>query len=200
VITHRHAATKGSRQCDRLRGTAVVLTTCTPSAAPAPFPAALERIYREQAPSLVRLLTRYVGVHASAEDLTHETFVRVCRAWPRIEKGPRVDAYVRTVAINLALSALRRNSSAERCVAQLPAETQSAEAEALSRDDRQRLLAAITRLPPRQQQCLALRYWESLPEAEVGARLGISRNSVKTHLRRALGELRDLLGPRERTA
>ena len=41
----------------------------------------------------------------------------------------------------------------------------------------------------RQRECLALRYYLDLSEAEIAATLGISTGSVKTHVHRGLGTL-----------
>ena len=173
----------------------------SPGTEPRPtFAAPLEQIYRDQLPSLVRLLTGYVGVRAGAEDLAHDAFLRTNSAWPRIEHGSRVDAYVRTVAINLALSVLRRQATAARHQVHASPDARSAESEVMLRSDRQRIGEAVKLLSVRQQQCVVLRYWEALPEAQIAERLGISRNSVKTHLRRGLEILRRDLGDDMRAA
>ena len=164
------------------------------------FAAPLEQIYRDQLQSLIRLLIGYVGVRAGAEDLAHDAFLRANSAWPKIEHGPRVDAYVRTIAINLALSVLRRQATAAHHQVHCLPDARSAESEVMLRSDRQRIAEAIKLLSVRQQQCVLLRYWDALPEAQIAERLGISRNSVKTHLRRGLEVLRRELGDDMREA
>ena len=63
-------------------------------------------------------------------------------------------------------------------------------------EEHRRLLAEVRRLPHRQRDCIALRYFEELSIDEIAATLGLSPNSVKTHLRRAM----DSLGGRARPA
>ena len=46
----------------------------------------------------------------------------------------------------------------------------------------------------RPSDCVTLRYYLELPVAEVAETLGISSNSVKTHLRRGLAALESKLG------
>jgi len=62
----------------------------------------------------------------------------------------------------------------------------------MARDDHQRLLHAIRELPRRQRDCVAMRYMFELGVAEIADTLGLSPNSVKTHLKRGLASLRTL--------
>jgi RNA polymerase sigma factor (sigma-70 family) len=48
-------------------------------------------------------------------------------------------------------------------------------------------------LPARQCECLALRFYLDLSEAEIARTLGISQGSVKTHVHRGLATLAERL-------
>jgi RNA polymerase sigma-70 factor (ECF subfamily) len=51
------------------------------------------------------------------------------------------------------------------------------------------VLDAIRALPARQRDCVLLRFYLDLSEADISRTLGISPGSVKTHLHRALAAL-----------
>jgi RNA polymerase sigma factor (sigma-70 family) len=69
----------------------------------------------------------------------------------------------------------------------------SAEQQAIDSDDQAQVAAAIRTLTPRQRECVILRYWDGLTDEEIAATLGLSVNSVKTHLRRGLAALENRL-------
>ena len=55
-------------------------------------------------------------------------------------------------------------------------------------EEHRQLLAAVRRLPQRQQEVLVLRYWSELSEAQIADALGISRGAVKSTASRAHGQ------------
>jgi RNA polymerase sigma factor (sigma-70 family) len=51
------------------------------------------------------------------------------------------------------------------------------------------VLDALRDLAPRQRDCLVLRYFHELGIDDIASTLGLSRNSVKTHLQRGLASM-----------
>jgi RNA polymerase sigma-70 factor (sigma-E family) len=151
-----------------------------------PFDERLIELYHTYAADLLEMLWVYVGDKSTAEDLVQESFIRVHRAWARLETGTAARAYLRTTAFNLARSGFRRKVVALRHHPSPPAPSGSPEIEVILSEDQQEVATALRALPARQRQCIVLRYWGDLADHEVAAELGISVNSVKTHVRRGM--------------
>ena len=71
--------------------------------------------------------------------------------------------------------------------------TVSTEERAILREDQAEVLTALRALPTRQRECLALRYYAELSEAEIASTLGITAGSVKTHTHRGMNALAEKL-------
>ncbi len=60
--------------------------------------------------------------------------------------------------------------------------------------ERDRLIAALRQVPPRQRAVLVLRYWDDLSVDQTARALGISPGTVKSQASRGLDTLRAVLG------
>jgi len=56
-------------------------------------------------------------------------------------------------------------------------------------EENRKVLEAVRRLPARQRDCITLKYFEELTIEQIASTLGVSQNSVKTHLQRAMAAL-----------
>lgn len=149
------------------------------------------RLYHAEGRSLVRLARLYVEDRDAAEDLVQEAFLRLARRAGRIDDVARAPAYLRSIVLNLArdhnrrgLVSLRHHAAAGHDVDVVD------EVDHLVRsEDSERVIDAVRRLPRRQRDCITLRYFEELGVEAIASTLGLSTNSVKTHLKRAMATL-----------
>jgi RNA polymerase sigma factor (sigma-70 family) len=153
------------------------------------------RLYRAEGRSLVRLARLFVDDRNAAEDLVQEAFIRLARHTGDIEAVERAPAYLRSIVLNLARDHNRRGLvSLRHQSASVPLVDDDDPADGvtdrLARDaDNLAVLECVRRLPIRQRDCITLRYFEELSLDQIAAALGVSVNSVKTHLRRAIEHL-----------
>jgi RNA polymerase sigma factor (sigma-70 family) len=142
-----------------------------------------ERWFIDLYPQSRSVARRLLGSSADAEDAAAEAFTRAYVAWRRVGSLPHRDAWLLRVTGNVAVDVLRKR----RPVPVLdPVEADEADLATL----RLALADALGRLPTRQREAVVLRHFAGFPEAEVAAAMGVSPNSVKKHLQRAMAKLR----------
>ena len=159
----------------------------------ASFDEALVSLYREHAKGLVEMLWVFVGDRGEAEDLCQEAFIRLHRSWGHIDQSGNVGAYLRVTAFNLARSGLRRRLVAARRQPRPEREASPVDDSVVLQEDQAEVVAALRQLSRRQRECVVLRYWDEQSDSEIASTLGVSVNSVKTHLRRAFAALEKTL-------
>ena len=143
--------------------------------------------FRTQYRPVLRAVYLILGDRGRAEDVTQEAFIQLLGHWRKVSRYERPEAWVRRVAIRLAVRTARR----DRLRATL-------EGQSTARREGQRppdvdLADALRLLSVRQRACVLLFYFEDRPIAEVVEILGISEGAVKTHLHRARQHLATLL-------
>jgi RNA polymerase sigma-70 factor (sigma-E family) len=155
--------------------------------------AAVLEAYLAHYSDLVRLGYLLVGDHHQAEDLAHESFLRLYDAWDRVDPA-RVLPYLRMTLLNQVRSSYRRAQVAARRTPPPGVDAASAEDAALGRMNRSEVLNALARLPERQRTCVVLRHYLRMTEGEIAEALGCSVGSVRTHVRRGHEALQRSLG------
>jgi RNA polymerase sigma-70 factor (sigma-E family) len=149
----------------------------------------LARLFETEYRSLVRLACLLLDDRDAGEEVAQEAFVRLYGSWARLRDAGAAPAYLRSTVLNLARSQMRRRLVALRHSAPSEGYNASAETSALITEEQREVLGALRALPRRQRECLALRYYLDLSEAEIAATLRISPGSVKSHTHRGLSAL-----------
>jgi RNA polymerase sigma-70 factor (sigma-E family) len=154
-------------------------------------------LFASEGAALVRMARLFTDDRTAAEDLVQEAFVRLIRSAERIREPDRAVAYLRSIVLNLARDHNRRGlmSMRHRDAQRLDTTPEPLVADRIEADAGQAvILDALRDLPPRQRDCLVLRFYLELSSAEIAEVLGITVNSVKTHARRGLDALRSTIG------
>ena len=136
--------------------------------------------------------TAYLVLHDrdAAEDVSQDAFAQLHMHWAKVSRYERPDAWVRRVAIRMAVRASRRNRLLDTLLGRLdpPRVEPSADLD---------LAAALRRLPPQQRAAVALHYYEDRPLSEVAQILNCSHATAKVHVFKARRRLAALLGESE---
>jgi RNA polymerase sigma-70 factor (ECF subfamily) len=145
-------------------------------------------LFRAEYPLVLRSVYLIVHDLGRAEEITQDAFATLYSHWRRVSGYERPDAWVRRVAVRLAVKTAareRRRPVLERSVAEddaVPARVPDVD-----------LARAIAALPPVQRACVVLSYFEDRPTAEVADILRIRGSTARVHLTRARRHLAEAL-------
>jgi RNA polymerase sigma-70 factor (sigma-E family) len=146
---------------------------------------------RSKGPTLLRTARSLTPNPADAEDLLQTALTKTYLAWHRIDDRRAVDGYVRRTLVNTRTSQWRKRKVDEFSTDELPERPVTGPDLVEQQAQRDALLRAVGRLPPRQRAMVVLRYYEDMSEAQTAEALGVSVGTVKSAVSRALGKLRD---------
>jgi RNA polymerase sigma-70 factor (sigma-E family) len=138
-----------------------------------------------------------------AEDVVQEVLVRAQARWSRIGRVEQPEAYLKRMVLNQFLSWRRRLKHRilpvrDEVLAHFAPPVEGPGDQVVERD---RMLALIAALPPRQRAVIALRYYEDRGDAEIALLLECREATVRSHASRALATLRaGVTGSEEPTA
>ena len=154
----------------------------------------LDTLYREEAPRLLRSLTRRTSNRDDARDMVHEIFCRVARLGAggslRLD---RPQAYLSRIATNL-LRDRAKQASRHMATSHLPAdEGQIAGIDQQrlleSRDMLTRVEAAMLRLRPKTREIFMAHRIDGLSYAEIAERTGLTVKGVEKQMSKAIAQI-----------
>lgn len=136
------------------------------------------------------------GNAAEAEDLTAKVFMRAMKHIRNYrDLGLPFSAWLYRIAHNLVANWHRDNGRKKEIplddAMPLPVLSKHPESEVIKREETEKLLRIIRKLPPERQQLIILKFVEQLSNAEIGAIMGKSEGAIKSLYHRTLLSLRE---------
>jgi RNA polymerase sigma factor (sigma-70 family) len=148
-----------------------------------------EWVFRATFASVSRTVFLIVHDRAVAEEISQDAFLKLLQKWSTVGDYERPEAWVRKVAVNMAIRHAGRERS--RPGRELRAQTWRAQE---APDPDPDVMRAVRELAPMQRAVVVLFYWEDRPVVEIARTLQVSESTVKQHLLRARTRLASLLG------
>jgi RNA polymerase sigma-70 factor (ECF subfamily) len=121
-----------------------------------------------------------------AEEIAQEAFMQLYTHWRKVSRYERPEAWVRRIAIRMAIRHQKRESvrrAVERVGAPMTVDVAAAPD----------LVWAMKDLSPTQRAVIVLYYFEDRPTEEIAEILGMSGSTVRVHLSRGRRHLAELL-------
>ena len=129
-----------------------------------------ETFYEEHRTEVLRFLGRRLG-RDRAEDAFQDTFLRALRAYPRLEHGNYLRAWVLTIASRIVLDESRKRKP--------EGELPELATEENWRPAFEELAPLTEGLPPKERAAVVLRYGYDLGYDEIGAALGSTEAAAR---------------------
>jgi RNA polymerase sigma-70 factor (ECF subfamily) len=149
--------------------------------------AGYSQLFRQEFAAVVRTVSFILHDRERAEDIAQDAFLQLLRHWPKISAYERPGAWVRRVAIRLAVRQVRRDRLLSLLQREIPINL-----EAQPRD--MDVFDSIRLLPGMQRAAIVLFYYEDRNVAEIAQLLGCAEATARVHLHRARRRLAELLG------
>ncbi|NQT26462.1 RNA polymerase sigma factor [candidate division KSB1 bacterium] len=167
-------------------------------------PEAFEPLFNKYQNAIFNYILRRTCREALAKDLTASTFMKALNNIHQFQwRGIPFSAWLYRIATNEINQHFRKHrktvhlTDAHIETIQSDSKTDDAlmdsEARTERRNQSRKVYDALTRLKKKYQDVLTLRYYEDLSIKEIAKILGIPENTVKTHTRRGLQQLKKLL-------
>lgn len=168
--------------------------------------ARFEELVRRHQKPIVNFIYRMVGDFDLALDMSQEVFIRVHQALDRFDPKFKFTTWIYRIASNCTIDRLRRRQpqtisldapvpASDKVLKMQIASPNQNPAESLeSREEMQRLEAAIRALPPGYRRLIVLRHVNSLRYEQIASVTGLPLGTVKNRIFRARAILRRAIG------
>ena len=151
----------------------------------------IEEIYRGCAQRMVIAAYGLTSNLSDAQDAVQEAFVRAVASPRRVLAADNPEAWLRTIALNVARSRYRRRQQLDILLRRKPPMPSALPGMS---PNRVALLKALRELPAKQRAAIALHHLADIEVAEVAGILGAPVGTVKSWLSRGRATLAGLLG------
>jgi len=148
------------------------------------------RLYQRNQRQLHRLAARFLGTRPRAEDIVHDTFIKLIQNYSQLRSRSdgQLERWMMAVARNASLDVLRKEGRETELEAQawepaVPADQGEFEA----------LVALIRSMPEDYRRVLELRFLAEWSLADIARELGLTEGAVKSRIFRGRKVLIDTL-------
>jgi len=151
--------------------------------------AAFALLVRQHQGTVFSLALRMLSDRHQAEDLAQEVFLQLHRNLASVTSTAHLVFWLRKVTVNRAIDRLRREPKIDAVSLE---EADGLAGESLDQDPllARRLRTLVGQLAPAARAVLLLRYQEDMDPTQIAKALSMSINTVKSHLKRSLAQLR----------
>ncbi|MEL7118371.1 MAG: RNA polymerase sigma-70 factor [Bacteroidota bacterium] len=152
-----------------------------------------ERIYLENHGRIWAFALRHVKDGAKAEDVVHDTFLKLWERRNQIKEIEKIETLLFTIARNILINQYRRSVLEDHKLMDMALANDDDEKEALLSEKINALKKAVEQLPAKRKQIFKMNYFQGLTYKEIADELSISKNTVEVQITKARKALKEQL-------
>jgi RNA polymerase sigma-70 factor, ECF subfamily len=154
-----------------------------------------ERLYQNSYGKTLGTLTAMLGDRAAAEDCVQDAFEHAYKKWPDWQPIAPAEAWLHRIAINAAVSHLRKMRIRElgELIRRIGRPGFGPDPQLLA--EHRDLAEALAKLPPRQRATIVLRHYHGYTNRAISQATGVPERTVASRLAIAKRRLRGILDP-----
>lgn len=168
---------------------------------------AFSELYDRYSPRVYAMMLHYFRVEEDALDVLQDTMILLWEKAPQLwRESTNVRAAISHFARNCAIDALRSRkrrkldqfvdlADDQPRLEELLADDSTPESTLNAKESRQQVRDALLALSPMQRTTIDLYFFGGLMQKEIGVRLGMPEDTVRTHIRRGIKKLAAILRP-----
>ncbi len=144
-------------------------------------------LYKQHAKGVYHSVLRITGHAEDAEDVVQEAFYKGFTQLERLQNSTNFGAWIKKIAINMAISQLRKKKMSftdDSQLSQIADDTDTSEEEIFNYQVEE-VKAAIEALPDGYRTVLSLYLFEDYSQEDIAKTLGISNATVRSQYHRA---------------
>lgn len=138
---------------------------------------------------IFKVVNIYADTKEDKEDLLQEIWLQLWLSFPRFQHKSKVSTWMYQVALNTALTHLRKSATQQKHAQQIT----SANHDEHIHHDQERILWDAIRTLPKAEKALILLYIDKISYREIADITGDSENNVGVKLSRIRQKLKDLI-------
>lgn len=158
---------------------------------------AFEELVRRRQSWLRNVLRRLCGDAALADDLAQQTLLAAWRGIGGLRTSQAFGAWLRRLAVHVWLDHVRRHNPLDLLDPASDGPLEAAAHDTVTRDGAMEsgidLDRALATLPAHVRLCIVLSYADGMSHSEIVDATGLPLGTVKSHIRRGLEQLRQVL-------
>ena len=157
---------------------------------------AIRHLYEHYYNTLVHIAERRTHDRKASEDIVQDVLIEVWKKselinWDGFLIGPYLINLVKKRAINFYYQNSRKLKDPSFILEELLSTNTSKESELIQSDKYQTLKDIIATMPPRERECIEMRYFQEMSVESIAQQLGVTKKAVEKNITKGLKRLRN---------